>query len=113
MLYKQLWLRSLSRITLKWFQGMALLRKMESGNRRDQSLAEIVQQNILKYLDDPAYERLLQHTYVDDIKTVEQNIDGLYMNIYSQVDRSPDERYVQSGSGLVSLEYLTKVFSPK
>ena len=92
---------------------MALLRKMESGNRRDQSLAEIVQQNILKYLDDPAYERLLQHTYVDDIKTVEQNIDGLYMNIYSQVDRSPDERYVQSGSGLVSLEYLTKVFSPK
>ena len=49
---------------------MALLRKMESGNRRDQSLAEIIQQKILEYLSDPEYERLLQHTYVDDIKRV-------------------------------------------
>lgn len=92
---------------------MNTLRKMESGERRDQSLAEAIQTGILSYVDDPAYERLLQHTFVDDIKTVEQSIDGLYMNIFSQVDKSPDERYVQSGSGLVSLEYMTKVFSPK
>ena len=67
----------------------------------------------VKYIEDPNYERLLQHTYVDDIKTVEQNIDGLYMNIFSQVDSSPDDRYVSSGAGLVSKEYLMKIFSPK
>ena len=50
---------------------MNTLRKMESGERRDQSLAEAIQTGILSYVDDPAYERLLQHTFVDDIKTVE------------------------------------------
>ena len=86
---------------------------MESEERRETSLAESIQTAILSYVNDPAYERLLQHSFVDDIKTVEQSIDGLYMNIFSQVDKSPDERYVQSGSGLVALEYMTKVFSPK
>ena len=93
---------------------MAELRKLESGNRRDLSLAEAIQQILLEqWGSDPNYERLLQHEYVDDISSSEQVIDGLYMRIYSQVDNSPDDRFIQSAFDIVSTEYLTKLFSPK
>jgi len=81
-------------------------------NRRLESLAQAVQQRIITEIGNENYNKLIDHTYVDDISTVTQFKDTFYLHIFSQVVKYQEEQFKYSAGSDVAREYWMKIFNP-
>merc|ERR1711962_1832409 len=81
-------------------------------NRRLQSLAQTVQQSLITEIGNEDYNKLIEHTFVDDISSVTQYKDTFYLHIFSQVVKYDEENFKYSAGSEVAREYWMKIFDP-
>ena len=56
----------------------------EMNSRQFKSMAEIVQERIFEESDDPVWdEKLIKHTYVDNLEPYTPNVTPFYIEIFS------------------------------
>jgi len=80
-------------------------------NRRLESLAQTVQQRLINEIGNEDYNKLIDHTYVDDISTVTQFKDTFYLHIFSQVVKYNKEKIIFTAGHDVAREYWMKIFN--
>jgi len=95
-----------------WGKMMTEATNMENTeNRRLESLAQTVQQRLITEIGNEDYNKLIDHTYVDDISTVTQFKDTFYLHIFSQVVKYNKEKIIFTAGHDVAREYWMKIFN--
>ena len=68
-------------------------------------------QRLITEIGNEDYNKLIDHTYVDDISTVTQFKDTFYLHIFSQVVKYNKEKIIFTAGHDVAREYWMKIFN--